>query len=522
MQKFLTLTGCLLCFLHLLPAQDSLSRSATEWSFGLHLEHYGTSTGAQGPQMASELGHSGGFYLDAEARVAPRFSWLFGLGYQTFDGWASWGEVPLDNPFRDIPPANFVDSRLADNVTQHWRRLYVGAGAQANLRIGSGDLSFGALLALDRTDLTQTIAYGSSVVGNLCDGTSCEGLAASRMLDGTATIRYRPVYRPGGRLRLLYTHWLSREVALRFGGTLDVVAGRLAGQHREAPENRFAVKGIHYTTDIRRGVEDYALPEEVYFVTPSPTATYWLPGISAGLVFKPDPGSQPLPPDARFGVDLTLQTGVAFNDKDDVGSGFSRRVGLAFSYDTRTKWVGEMQLAVLRQTIGGFQASYAASGVQTGPDGRYPAAINLRTTLTGWSAYGMTLELLPSPLRDRERYFISIAGGPLFITRQRSRGEWFAQDEDGNIYANGRDGYVLPENGEVDPQLGSDQSLLNSTAAVLSVGFGCQLSERLRISVQQVQYLAVGRRRNRLNQIRYLNDLSGVEIQLAARLFSAR
>ena len=495
-----------------------------QWSFALHLEGYSARFAGESQPFIGEPSVTGGLYFDAEARTSARFSWLLGAGQQRTDGWATWGEVPLDNVFAGRPAPNFVDRRLADNLTQHWRRTFIGGGAQVNFRIGSGDLSLGTLLTLDRTTLLQTIAFGRSLVGSLCDGNDCSGVAPSRMLDGTATVNYRPVYRPGGRLRLLYTHWLSANLAVRLGGTLDVVGGRVAGAYREGFGDRFAVGEVSHSRTLARGVDDYGLPTEGYFVTPSPTETYLLPGLTAGLVFKPDGDAQPLP-DAtgRLGWGVVLRTGTVNSDQEAVGTGFSRLGGITGMYDTRTKWIGEIHLNLYRQTVSGFRAAYAASGVAEGPDGQYPSSINLRTSLSGWSATGLTVALLPSPWQNDGGFLFTFGGGVLFITRQDSRSEWFAQNENGTIYKSGREGYHLNETHQVvRASQEKSQALLNDAAMVLDLGVGYRLSEGLQVSILRTQYLGVGERRFSRNHLRYLGSLNGIELQLAAQLFTGR
>ena len=503
-------------------AQTTEALPRIQWSYGLHLEQYSLGTTKQGPRQVSELAENGGVYFDAEARVAARFSWLLGAGYQRADGWTSWGELPLDNVFFGRPEPDLVDRRLADNVTQHWRRIFLGGGAQVNFRIGTGDLSLGGLLTVDRTDLQQTVAFGRSVVRVLCEANDCPVLAASSMLDGTSTVRFAPVYRAGGRLRATYTRWLSGQLAVRIGGTLDVVGPRIAGDYREGGSDRFAVAETENNKLLLDRYHDWILPTETYFKTPSPTATYWQPGVTVGIVYKPPGEGGPVPPGSRFGLDLDLQSGVLRTDEEDARSAFTRQIGLAVSYDTRTKWLGEARIGILRQTASGFRGAYHASGVLPGPDGLTPAAVNLRTSVLGWSAYGLSLQLSPSLWREQSRLFSSVGFAVLFLDRQMSRSEWFAQNEEGDIYGHGRTGYRLTVDNGIGAEAGSPQRLLHGTAGVVQYGLGYRLSDRLRLTLQHVLYFSGGKRMFSRNQVRYLGSVSGVEVQLSARLWNPR
>ncbi len=237
--------------------------------------------------VPARIAYSYGVSFDVEARVHRRFSWLATLGRSSEDDTYGFsGGVPVDTTLAGRP-GDFPRTRGPGSIQEQFVRYYAGAGGQVNFRIGSGDLSLGALLTLGINSLQQTLAFGDQQLQELPgpDGTLTPG--PPRGLFGTATIRYRSVVQPGARLQLHYTRWISPTLALRGG-----IAGNLWGTDRRtsfgAGERlKYEVRDVQYQPGFDPARDNYPLPAPEYIPTPRPEQVRLHLHWNLGIVYKP-------------------------------------------------------------------------------------------------------------------------------------------------------------------------------------------------------------------------------------------
>ena len=168
-----------------------------------------------------------------------------------------------------------------------------GLGGQFNLHLGQGDLSLALLATAGWNRLTQTVTFGSLIIPVFSsdDPDRPNEPDAARTLSQEVYVTYRPILQAGARGQLQYTYWISRGLAVRMGGYLNVHQGRLSGDYVTGPEIAYQVKHEGYPSGFddgpRLGIEGNSLPGRNYFVTPSPTALQLQGGLHFGIICKP-------------------------------------------------------------------------------------------------------------------------------------------------------------------------------------------------------------------------------------------
>ena len=276
-----------------LSAQTETELPRTQWSFG---------SGLWLPLVVNEadvyrevrtdytIGHS----LDVEARRSRWFSYVLTLGVDRREGVTSWGVVPINTDLNLAEPEPaFPETRSIDHVDQQFRRIYGGVGGQVNVRLGQGDLSMALLATAGQNRLTQTVSFGQLQIPLVLIGDPVERreLGPSGALDRQVYVTYRPILQAGARGHLQYTYWISRGLAVRMGGYLNVHQGRLSGDYVTGSESAYQVKHEGYPSGFddgpRLGIEGNSLPRRAHFVTPSPTALQLQGGLHFGIICKP-------------------------------------------------------------------------------------------------------------------------------------------------------------------------------------------------------------------------------------------
>ncbi len=114
----------------------------------------------------------------------------------------SWGVVPINTELNLAEPQPaFPETRNVDHVDQQFRRVYLGAGGQLNLRVKQGDLSLALLATAGRNKLTQSVSFGQLVIPLILIGDLVERreLGPSGALDQRVYITYRPMLQAGAR-----------------------------------------------------------------------------------------------------------------------------------------------------------------------------------------------------------------------------------------------------------------------------------------------------------------------------------